>query len=111
VVAEINADRTEMRERGGDGPDTEPLDAVELAAELDGGLRAITIGRTKGVPDLELAGYAEAAISNTFHAINQPALADLAGAARGATAFVNAVDHAQAALRSELRHLRHHHAD
>jgi predicted acylesterase/phospholipase RssA len=106
LIAEINADR-----EGAGGPETEPLDPVELAAELDGGLRAITIGRTRGVPDLDLAGYAEIAGSNTLHAINKPVLADLAGAARGATAFVNAVDHAQAALRSELRHLRHHHPD
>lgn len=110
LIAEINADRRQARDNAG-GPDTEPLDPVELAAELDGGLRAITMGRTRGVPDLDLAGYAETAGSNTLRAINKPALADLAGAARGATAFVNAVDHAQAALSSELRHLRHHHPD
>lgn len=69
------------------------LDEAVLRTELDGGLYRLTCAAAKSLPLLVLAGYAERAVANTFGAIDQPRLADLARAAEKATDATEALEH------------------
>ena len=50
----------------------------ELARQLDAGLRAVSGARTRAVPMIELAGYAEDAASNLLDVLKHPTSADAA---------------------------------
>jgi alpha-beta hydrolase superfamily lysophospholipase len=108
LVRQIAGDWADPDLRLGDDGPAPDLDAHRLAAELDGGLRRLTLAAAKTVPRLVLAGYAERAVANTFDALHLHTLAGHARALQKATHAAEAFEHGLHALKHYLsfRHPR-----